>query len=723
MYKTLLLTLALLGTGLAQTAPRTILPEKSAQIETRVQDLLSKMTLKEKIGQMIQIDVLRMMGDPNNEWDRGPLEQSWMKIVLDDYQVGSLLSGGGAAPVPNTPANWLTMTDKLKAYSLERSRLRIPLLYGVDAVHGHNNVQGATFYPHNIGLAAAFHPELVQELGKQTALAVRSTGILWNFAPVADLGRDPRWGRFYETFGEDPVLVSSLVTGQVKGQLEGGSIATVKHFYGYGSSVDGKDRANTVLEDSVLRTYDLPAYRAALEAGAQTVMVNSGSVRGVPAHASSDILQKLLRQELGFKGVVLSDWEDVLKLQTVHRFVGSYKEAIKVSVNSGVDVAMIPHDAATYARLLTELVAEGEVSQKRIDEAVGNMLRLKLEAGLFEAKPKAVSLDTLKNVDLAKRAALESMTLLENKNNLLPLKNTFKKLTVAGDSADSVERLLGGWSINWQGLGKDTVSGVSTVWEALKVQTPKNTALVLATDPLELKAEAASSDAVILVLGEKPYAEGDGDNSNPTLSTAQMELWKVARASKKPTIVVLVSGRPLILPEKPDALLMAYLPGSQGAEAIVETLWGKANPSGRLPFSYPKTVDQLPLNYNRPSSAYTPLYPFGAGLSYTTFAYGSLKVQPKGNTVQVSLSVKNTGKLEGNHIVQLFADGGKAQKQLAAFARVSLKAGESKDVTLEFPSSNLATLSSTAQGQFGGGNFNLSVGTLGVKVALEKPIR
>ena len=723
MYKTLLLTLALLGTGLAQTAPRAILPEKSAQIETRVQDLLSKMTLKEKIGQMIQIDVLRMMGDPNNEWDRGPLEQSWMKIVLDDYQVGSLLSGGGAAPVPNTPANWLTMTDKLKAYSLERSRLKIPLLYGVDAVHGHNNVQGATFYPHNIGLAAAFHPELVQELGKQTALAVRSTGILWNFAPVADLGRDPRWGRFYETFGEDPVLVSSLVTGQVKGQLEGGSIATVKHFYGYGSSMDGKDRANTVLEDSVLRTYDLPPYRAALEAGAQTVMVNSGSVRGVPAHASSDILQKLLRQELGFKGVVLSDWEDVLKLQTVHRFVGSYKEAIKVSVNSGVDVAMIPHDAATYARLLTELVAEGEVSQKRIDEAVGNMLRLKLEAGLFEAKPKAVSLDTLKNVDLAKRAALESMTLLENKNNLLPLKNTFKKLTVAGDSADSVERLLGGWSINWQGLGKDTVSGVSTVWEALKVQTPKNTALVLAADPLELKAEAASSDAVILVLGEKPYAEGDGDNSNPTLSTAQTELWKVARASKKPTIVVLVSGRPLILPEKPDALLMAYLPGSQGAEAIVETLWGKANPSGRLPFSYPKTADQLPLNYNRPSSAYTPLYPFGAGLSYTTFAYGSLKVQPKGNTVQVSLSVKNTGKLEGNHIVQLFADGGKAQKQLAAFARVSLKAGESKDVTLEFPSSNLATLSSTAQGQFGGGNFNLSVGTLGVKVALEKPIR
>ena len=723
MCKMLLLTLALLGTGLAQTASRAILPEKSAQIETRVQDLLSKMTLKEKIGQMIQIDVLRMMGDPNNEWDRGPLEQSWMKIVLDDYQVGSLLSGGGAAPVPNTPANWLTMTDKLKAYSLERSRLKIPLLYGVDAVHGHNNVQGATFYPHNIGLAAAFHPELVQELGKQTALAVRSTGILWNFAPVADLGRDPRWGRFYETFGEDPVLVSSLVTGQVKGQLEGGSIATVKHFYGYGSSVDGKDRANTVLEDSVLRTYDLPPYRAALEAGAQTVMVNSGSVRGVPAHASSDILQKLLRQELGFKGVVLSDWEDVLKLQTVHRFVGSYKEAIKVSVNSGVDVAMIPHDAATYARLLTELVAEGEVSQKRIDEAVGNMLRLKLEAGLFEAKPKAVSLDTLKNVDLAKRAALESMTLLENKNNLLPLKNTFKKLTVAGDSADSVERLLGGWSINWQGLGKDTVSGVSTVWEALKVQTPKNTALVLAADPLELKAEAASSDAVILVLGEKPYAEGDGDNSNPTLSTAQTELWKVARASKKPTIVVLMSGRPLILPEKPDALLMAYLPGSQGAEAIVETLWGKANPSGRLPFSYPKTVDQLPLNYNRPSSAYTPLYPFGAGLSYTTFAYGSLKVQPKGNTVQVSLSVKNIGKLEGNHIVQLFADGGKAQKQLAAFARVSLKAGESKDVTLEFPSSNLATLSSTAQGQFGGGNFNLSVGTLGVKVALEKPIR
>ncbi len=734
MYRTAFLTVALLGITFAQISAQTPLEkgthtnlqnnlQNEAQIEARVQDLLSKMTLPEKIGQMIQIDVLRMMGDPSNEWDRGPLEASWMKIVLDDYQVGSILSGGGAAPVPNTPANWLEMTQKVKNYALEHSRLKIPLLYGVDAVHGHNNVQGATFYPHNIGLGATFDPQLVGELGRQTALAVRSTGILWNFAPVADLGRDPRWGRFYETFGEDPVLTSSLVTGQIKGQLEGGGIATIKHFYGYGSALNGVDRGDTPLEDAVLRRYDLPAYRAAVQAGAQTVMVNSGSVRGVPAHASSEILQTLLRQELGFKGVVLSDWEDVLKIQTVHRFASTYKEAIKLSVNSGVDVAMIPHDAATYARLLTELVQEGAVSQKRIDQAVGNMLRLKLEAGLFDAPaPKVanVSLDNLKNPALAKRAALESMTLLENTNHILPLKTSFKKLTVAGDSADVVDRLLGGWSINWQGLGNDQVSGVNTVWQALQNQTPKTTRLVLATNALELKTEAASSDALILVLGEKPYAEGQGDTANPTLNSAQSELLKAAKASKKPVVLVLLAGRPLILPELPSALLMAYLPGSMGAEAIAETLWGRANPSGRLPFSYPKSSDQLPMNYNRANaSTYAPLYPFGTGLSYTTFGYSQLKAQQIGSTISVSLEVKNTGKLEGDHIVQLYAAKGSTQRQLAAFARVNLKPGQSKTITLAFPTSNLATLSSDAKGQFVGGIFSLSVGDVKMDLALK----
>lgn len=731
MYRTAFLTLALLGITFAQTSAQTSLDKSThtnlqnnlqndAQIEARVQDLLSKMTLSEKIGQMIQIDVLRMMGDPNNEWDRGPLEASWMKIVLDDYQVGSILSGGGAAPVPNTPANWLEMTQKLKSYALEHSRLKIPLLYGVDAVHGHNNVQGATFYPHNIGLGATFDPQLLHELGKQTALAVRSTGILWNFAPVADLGRDPRWGRFYETFGEDSVLTSSLVTDQIKGQLEGGGIATIKHFYGYGSALNGVDRGDTLLEDAVLRRYDLPAYRAAVQAGAQTVMVNSGSVRGVPAHASSEILQNLLRQELGFKGVVLSDWEDILKIQTVHRFANSYKEAIKVSVNNGVDVAMIPHDAATYARLLTELVQEGAVSQKRIDQAVGNMLRLKLEAGLFDAPVPKVSLDNLKNPALAKRAALESMTLLENKNNILPLKTSFKKLTVAGDSADVVDRILGGWSINWQGLGNEQVSGVNTVWQALQVQTPKTTRLVLATNTLELKAEATSSDALILVLGEKPYAEGQGDTANPTLTSAQSELLKAAKATNKPVILVLLAGRPLILPELPSALLLAYLPGSMGAEAIAETLWGKANPSGRLPFSYPKSSDQLPMNYNRANpSSYAPLYPFGTGLSYTTFGYTQLHAQQSGSTLNVSLEVKNTGKLEGDHIVQLYAAKGSTQRQLAAFTRVTLKPGQSKTITLEFPTSNLATLSSDAKGQFVGGMFSLSVGDVKVDLALK----
>ena len=723
MKKRLLtLSLLLLATPFFAVQAQT-LPGQNPVIEARVVDLLSRMTLEEKIGQMMQIDVLRLMGDPKNEWDRGPLEPTWTKTVLDTYQVGSILSGGGAAPLPNTPANWAAMTEKLKAYTLEHSRLKIPLIYGIDAVHGHNNVQGATFYPHQIGLGATFDPALVSELAKQTALAVRSTGIAWNFAPVADLGRDPRWGRFYETFGEDPTLTSSLVSAHVRGQLEGGGIATVKHFYGYGSSQNGVDRADTVLEDATLRTYDLPAYRAAIQAGAQTVMVNSGSVRGVPVHASSDILNKLLRQELGFGGLVISDWEDVLKLSSGYRFVPSYKEAIKAAVNAGVDVAMIPHDAATYAKLLSELVGEGAVSAARIDQAAGRMLRLKLEAGLFGPQKANPSLENLKNPDLARRAALESMTLLENTKNVLPFKANLKKLTVAGDSANSVERLLGGWSIGWQGLGGESVSGVSTVWEALRVQVPKTTQLAYAEDSSTLKKEAASSDAVLLILGEPPYAEGKGDVARPSLTPEQTGLFEAARASKKPVVVVLVAGRPLILPpQKPDALLLAYLPGSEGASAIVQTLWGKSNPSGRLPFSYPRTLEQLPMNYNRPSSvAYAPLYPFGAGLSYTTFGYSKLEATQSGTKVKVSLEVKNTGVLEGAEVVQVFASHGGPQRQLATFARVFLQSGASQSVALEFPSSNLLPLSTDPAAKGMERKFVLSVGTQKVDLALEGP--
>ena len=448
-------------------------------------------------------------------------------------------------------------------------------------------------------------------------------------------------------------------------------------------------------------------------------------MRGVPVHASSDILNKLLRQELGFGGLVISDWEDVLKLSNGYRFVPNYKEGIKAAVNAGVDVAMIPHDAATYAKLLSELVGEGAVSKSRIDEAAGRMLRLKLEAGLFGPQKANPSLENLKTPELARRAALESMTLLENTKNVLPFKTGLKKLTVAGDSANSVERLLGGWSIGWQGLGVggESVSGVSTVWETLRAQVPKTTQLAYAEDSSALKKEAASSDAVLLIMGEPPYAEGKGDVARPSLTPEQIGLFEAARASKKPVVVVLVAGRPLILPpQKPDALMMAYLPGSEGASAIVQALWGKSNPSGRLPFSYPRALEQLPMNYNRPSSvAYAPLYPFGAGLSYTTFGYGKLEVTQSGTKVKVSLEVKNTGVLEGAEVVQVFASHGGPQRQLATFARVFLQPGASQSVALEFPSSNLLTLSTDPAAKGMERKFVLSVGTQKVDLALEGP--
>ncbi len=678
-------------------------------VDAQVTDLLSKLTLEEKIGQMTQIDVLRMMGDPNNEWDRGPLDPNWMKIVLEDNHVGSILSGGGNAPVPNTPRAWADMTAQIQKYALEHSSQKVPLIYGVDAVHGHNNVMGATMYPHNIGLAATGDPTLVQQIGKQTAEAVRATGTPWNFAPVADLGRDPRWGRFFETFGEDPVLVSSLVAAYVRGGLEGKGIVTVKHFLGYGSAESGQDRGNATIGERDLRLYYLPPYKAGIDAGAQTVMVNSGSLNGEPGHASRKILTDLLRGQLGFKGLTISDWEDVLKLQTVHHVAANYKDAIALAVNAGVDMAMIPHDAATFTRLLRELVQEKRVPTSRIDEAVGRILRVKITAGLFDHPTVTGTLEALKNPGLAERAALESMTLLSN-NGVLPFAETTKRFVVAGDSLESVANLLGGWSIGWQGIGNETVPGVQTVLEGLKGTAPKGSSFELASNATDLTKRAATGDAIILVVGEPPYAEGKGDNPAPALNRAQVDLLHAANRSGKPVAVVLVAGRPLLLPEPVrGALLFAGLPGSNGASAIAKTLFGVNNPGGRLPFSYPASLEQIPLAYNAKLGAvYKPLYAFGAGLSFTSFTAEGLEVAQSGETVTVSVQIKNTGKRAGDKIVQVYGTKDEL-RQLAAIGRISLEPGASQKLTLSFPKTNLATISSDAAGAFRAGTVTVNV--------------
>ena len=513
----------LLLTATLAFAQEPLYKDASQPVEARVADLLSQMTLAEKVGQMTQIDVARLMGE--GEWDRGPLSEEWLKIVFEENQVGSILSGGGAAPVPNTPQAWAEMTNELQEAVLEYSRLGIPMIYGIDAVHGHNNVLGATIYPHNVGLAATWNPELVEEVAAQVARDVRAVGTHWTFAPVADVARDPRWGRFYESFGEDPLLASELVAASVRGfQASGEVAATVKHFAGYGQSLTGFDRSPAFLDLRTLRSTHLPSFAAGIDAGAMALMVNSGSINGVPVHASPYMLQEVAQDQLGFDGVILSDWEDILKLVTVHRVAKDFKEAVAMSINAGVDMYMVPHDAATFTSTLTELVEEGTVLKARIDDAVSNILTLKFELGLFENPYTDV--EAADNVvieearSLAKRAALESITLLER--GVLPFDASIQNILVVGPSANSIENQMGGWTIGWQGIDNpsDVPPGL-TVLEAVEQTAPDGVTVDYLADYQDgeaLSAAAAGADVAVVVVGETPYAEGQGDSSYARIS-------------------------------------------------------------------------------------------------------------------------------------------------------------------------------------------------------------
>jgi beta-glucosidase len=724
-----------------------------APVEKRVKDLLKRMTLEEKVGQMTQINVTRLMG--TGEWDRGPLNPEWMKKIFEENHVGSILSGGGAAPVPNNPEEWAKLTNDIQKYAIEHSRLHIPIIYGVDAVHGHNNVLGATIFPHNIGLANTWDPELVEKLSASTAKAVRATGIHWNFAPVADIGRDIRWGRFYETFGEDPYLASRLSEAAVKG-LQGknlsdqGSVAaTGKHFVGYSQPLNGQDRSAADISLRTLREIFYPSFKAQIDSGVKTIMVNSGSINGIPVHASKYLLTDVLRKEMGFKGVVVSDWEDIMKLHTVHKVAPSYKDAIRMSINAGVDMSMVPHDANNFTKNLIELVNEGKVPMKRIDQAVSRILTLKFELGLFENPyidpRKATEIINKSNRELALQAARETMTLLKNEGNVLPLKKDVKSIVVTGPSADNVANQMGGWTIGWQGAtNPDELPPAVTILDGIKAAVSDDTTVKYVPgvpdekdqkDPAKVKTAideavkaALQSDVVVAVVGEKPYAEGEGDTETAELPAVQKQLVQALNESGKDVILVLVAGRPLIITDLVDstsAVLMAYLPGTEGGNAVADVLFGDYNPSGKLASTWPKSIGQVPIFYNhKPGTKYEPLFPFGYGLSYTTYEYKNLQLTSvigKKGTVKVSVDITNTGKVAGDEIVQLYVNQEYSSvltpvKKLAGFKRIHLNPGETKTVTFNLPASQLAIIPGDIMGTekpvVESGTYKIMVGSL-----------
>ncbi|GAA4607450.1 glycoside hydrolase family 3 N-terminal domain-containing protein [Actinoallomurus liliacearum] len=694
--------LALTATG-ASAQVRYLDPHASTS--SRVADLLKRMTTEEKVGQLAQPAVVNMQGDC--QWSGGALVESCMQHVLGDLKVGSVLSGGGETPVNNTPKDWADMVNAVQKYAIGHSRLHIPIVYGVDAVHGHNNVLGATKFPQQIGVGATWDPQLSEAMGESTARAVKATGPQWDFAPVQDISRDTRWGRYYETYSEDPYLAGELGAANVKGLEKSGQVsATVKHFAGYSAPFNGHDRTESHIDPRYLQDTFLPSYKAAVDAGADTVMVNSGSINGIPAHASHYLLTDLLRRQWGFKGVVVSDWNDVDALRTSYHLTDTYAGAVAIAVNAGVDMGMLPPgEVDGFVQGLLEDVKTGKVSKRRLDEAVSRILTLKFKLGLFEhpyvdaSKANAAVLGADK--DLAVKAATESQTLLKNDGNVLPLSTGIGKVVVTGPSADSIPNQNGGWTIQWQGIPTGVNDPGVTIYQGIKNVVGDHAKLVPNAD--DAVDQTKSADAAIVVVGDKPGAEGVNDQELPELSADQQNLVDRLQATGKPVIVVVVADRPLVLGNAADAkqLLMSWLPGSEGGTAVANVLFGKANPSGRLPVSWPKTTGDEPMFYQQlggtnsgTSSGYDPLFAFGAGLSYTTYAVQGVSVSG-GSTVKVSVKVANTGSRDGDFVVPVFAQLPVGQiltppNRLAAFTRVPLKAGQSTTVSLSFPRSRLA---------------------------------
>ena len=567
---------------------------------------MARLSLAEKIGQMTQAE-------------RGAVKDP---ADVARYFLGSLLSGGGSAPADNTPAGWADMIDGFQKQALS-TRLKIPLLYGADAVHGHNNVPGATLYPHNIGLGATRDPALVQAIGRATAEEVAATGVNWTFSPCLCVARDLRWGRTYESFGERPelaVMLSSEITGyQATPGTPASILATAKHFVGDGGTTFDTstnpdyllDQGDTRLSEANLRRLHLPPFQAAVKAGVASVMVSFSSVNGLKMHADKHLITDVLKGELGFQGFVVSDWAGIDQISP------DYALSVRTAVNAGLDMVMVPNEYRRFIETLTAEVGAGRVPLARIDDAVRRILIQKFRFGVFERpltdRTLAATFGSPEHQALAREAVRESLVLLKNQG-VLPLSKTTPRLLVTGSNADDLGNQLGGWSVTWQGKSGQTRSG-TTILEGIKAAVSPQTTVDYVdsrTDDLT-PAQVKNYDVGVVVVGETPYAEGQGDRSSLNLTPRDQAAVSAVCGAVK-CVVVTVSGRPLILTDqlpKMGALVAAWLPGSEG-EGVADMLFGNAEFTGKLPFGWPKSVAQVPVGTPKDMSA--PLFAYGFGL-------------------------------------------------------------------------------------------------------------
>lgn len=723
-------------TPVEQTTDSNATPTVAAPTNERVEKLLQSLSMNEKIAQMTQLNITSFMTDESKAKfnDVYPIEIDTNKAIslFKSYPLGSILNGKAVSP-----ENWASAIRTLQEIHLRYSK--VPFIFGIDHVHGTNYLSGGTVFPQEINLAATFNPALAAKAGEITALECALVGHQWNFAPILDLGRNKFWPRLYETFGEDPHLGAVMGAAYTKALQEAPAkptkvAACAKHFLGYSDPKSGWDRSPAEIAPQTLQEMFRPAFQAAVDAGIKTFMINSGEINGVPVHASKEILTDLLRKEMGFKGLVVTDWEDIKNLAKGHKIAANEKEATLLAIQAGIDMSMVPYDTS-FIKYMKELVAEGKISEERINESVRRILMLKSDLGILDNPYPATDFSSIgkeENQQASFQAALESIVLIKNDKNTLPLQNP-KKIVVAGMNSNIKRSICGGWSYRWIPDKEDYFpENMPTVYQALQTEF-KNTKVELATSK-DLSAKSKGADAIIIATGELPYAEGFGSITDLDLDKNEVALIQQAIATKKPVILLLIEGRPRTIPTVFDgcsAVVFAGLPGTHGATAIAQLLSGKENFSGKMSITYPFKQGHI-ITYNHKPTDFSYLHrlnddrirwtiaEFGTGLSYTQFEYENLTlsdtVVTKEGSIKATVTVKNTGKMDGKESVLWFLTDEVRSitppvKALKHFEKKTIKAGESETFTFEIkPNEHLSFPDEKGKKLLESGYFTLRVG-------------
>ena len=753
---------SVLCTGVCLTAggqkPAPAIPSDPV-IEAHIQKWLKKMTLEEKIGQMCEITIDVVSDFEASKKNGFTLNPAMLDTVIGKYKVGSLLNV--PLSVAQKKEKWAEAIKQIQDLSMKE--IGIPCIYGVDQIHGTTYTLDGTMFPQGINMGAAFNRELTEKAAAISAYETKAGCIPWTYAPVVDLGRDPRWSRMWENYGEDCYVNAEMGKASVRG-FQGSDpnhigeynvAACMKHYMGYGVPVSGKDRTPSSISRSDMREKHFAPFLAAIRQGALSVMVNSGVDNGIPFHANRELLTEWLKEDLNWDGMIVTDWADINNLCTRDHIAATKKEAVKIAINAGIDMSMVPYEVS-FCDYLKELVQEGEVPMSRIDDAVARVLRLKYRLGLFENPywdiKKYNKFGSEEFARVALQAAEESEVLLKNEGNILPLaKGT--KILLAGPNANSMRCLNGGWSYSWQGHLADQCAGAyNTIYESLCnkygkeniIYEPGVTYAPYKNDnwweenqpEIEKSVAAASrADVIIACIGENSYCETPGNLSNLTMSENQRNLVKALAATRKPVILILNQGRPRIINDivpLAKAVINVMLPGNYGGDALANLLAGDANFSGKMPFTYPKYINalanydykpcenmgQMGGNYNY-DSVMDVQWEFGFGLSYTTYSYSNLKVDKTSFTADdvltVSVDVTNTGKVAGKESVLLYSKDLVASStpdniRLRNFEKIELNPGETKTVTMQLKGSDLAFVGYDGKWRLEKGDFKLKCG-------------